>query len=70
MNTNDIKLFIEVTQSKSTIQSANNLGYEQFNISKRIKKLEQELGRTLFIRSDKGMELTEAGHYFIKRQLR
>ena len=35
-------------------------------ISQSIKKLENQLGRTLFLRSDKEMELTEEGKMFYK----
>lgn len=35
-------------------------------ISQSIKKLENQLGRTLFLRNDKGMELTEEGKMFYK----
>ncbi|MBC1471818.1 LysR family transcriptional regulator [Listeria seeligeri] len=48
MEINDIKIFHEVATLNSTIKAANKLGYVQSNISKRIAKLETELGRTLF----------------------
>lgn len=66
MEINDIKIFHEVATLNSTIKAANKLGYVQSNISKRIAKLETELGRTLFLRTNKGMTLTKDGEHFFK----
>lgn len=65
MELNDIKIFYEVVQQQSTIKAAEKLGYTQSNISKRIAKLEEELGILLFQRTNKGMSLTVNGEQFI-----
>ena len=61
MEINDIKIFYEVAKLKSTSKAATKLGYVQSNISKRITRLEVELEKKLFVRSNKGMKLTEDG---------
>lgn len=45
MEFTDIKIFKEVADLKSTMKAAESLGYVQSNISKRVAKLEEELGK-------------------------
>lgn len=45
-------------------KASEELHISQPAISKSIKKLEDQLGGTLFSRSNKGMELTEEGKMF------
>lgn len=66
MEISDIRIFYEVAARGSTVEAANHLGYTQSNISKRIAKLEEELGNNLFHRTNKGMQLTEKGELFIE----
>ncbi|MFC0234148.1 LysR family transcriptional regulator [Vagococcus entomophilus] len=66
MDTKDLQIFYEVVQSKSTSKTAEKLGYVQSAISKRVTKLEEEIGLTLFTRSNKGMVLTQNGADFLK----
>lgn len=65
MEINDIKIFNEVAKLNSTSKAADKLGYVQSNISKRIAKLESELEKKLFIRTNKGMVLTNDGEIFL-----
>ncbi|WP_297632718.1 LysR family transcriptional regulator [uncultured Clostridium sp.] len=65
MEINDIKIFSEVAKLSSTSKAAKSLGYVQSNISKRILKLEEEIGRKLFFRTNKGMDLTSDGEKFL-----
>ena len=65
METNDMKIFIEVAHSSSVSKTANKLGYVQSNISKRIEKIETELNCTLFLRTNKGMKLLPEGELFL-----
>jgi DNA-binding transcriptional LysR family regulator len=65
MELNDIKIFYEVARLNSTIKTANQLGYVQSNVSKRIAKLEREVGKSLFHRTNKGMTLTNDGEIFL-----
>lgn len=61
MEINDMKIFYTVANLNSTTQAAENLGFVQSHISKRISKLEEEFETKLFFRSNKGMSLTEDG---------
>ncbi|MDR3595655.1 LysR family transcriptional regulator [Clostridium sp.] len=65
MEINDIKIFYEVANLSSTMKTANKLGYVQSNVSKRIAKLESEIGKNLFHRTNKGMKLTTDGEIFL-----
>ncbi|MFS7401099.1 LysR family transcriptional regulator [Carnobacterium maltaromaticum] len=65
METNDMKIFIEVAHSSSISKTATKLGYVQSNISKRIEKIETELNCKLFLRTNKGMKLLPEGELFM-----
>ena len=65
METNDMKIFIEVAHSSSVSKTATKLGYVQSNIIKRIEKIETELNCTLFLRTNKGMKLLPEGELFM-----
>lgn len=56
-----IEYFIIVAEKGSLSRAAENLYITQPALSKQIKLLEKELGYKLFIRSHKGMTLTESG---------
>lgn len=56
-----LKIFLCVSQEKSLTEAAKRLHTVQSNISARLRLLEEELGQPLFIRSKKGMVLTEVG---------
>ena len=55
------KIFYIVAKNKHMTKASEELHISQPAISQSIKKLEEQLGGTLFIRSNKGMELTEEG---------
>ena len=58
------RIFYVVAKHKHMTQASEELHISQPAISQSIKKLEDELGGTLFLRSNKGMELTEEGKMF------
>ena len=60
-NLNYYKIFYEVAKYKNISKAAEALFISQPAVSKSITKLEQSLGHTLFIRSKKGVKLTEEG---------
>lgn len=55
------KIFYFVAKSKSFTKTAEKLFVSQPAITQNIKKLEDELGRKLFYRTSRGIELTEEG---------
>lgn len=61
MNLNSLKVFYIAALEKSTNKASRRLNCVQSNVSIRIKRLEEELGITLFERSNKKIELTEPG---------
>lgn len=60
-NLNHYKIFYEAAKTGNISKAADNLYISQPAVSKSITKLEQALGQTLFIRSKKGVKLTEEG---------
>lgn len=60
-NLNYYKIFYEVAKSGNISKAADALYISQPAVSKSINKLEQSLSHTLFVRSKKGVTLTEEG---------
>ena len=58
------KIFYIVAKNKHMTRASEELHISQPAISQSIKKLEAQLDGTLFIRSNKGMELTNEGKMF------
>ncbi len=58
------RIFYVVAKHKHMTKASQELCISQPAISQSIKKLEDQLGGTLFLRSNKGMELTEEGKMF------
>ncbi|MFD2923951.1 LysR family transcriptional regulator [Halobacillus naozhouensis] len=56
-----LEYFLTVTKEKSISKAANKLFVSQPALSKQIRKLEEILGFSLFIRSSNGMSLTSKG---------
>ena len=58
------KIFYEVAKEQNITKASENLNISQPAISKTIKLLEEKLGGTLFVRTKKGVILTEEGKEF------
>ena len=65
MNTLYLQYVLEVEQSGSISQAAQNLFMAQPNLSKAIKDLEGELGYSIFHRTTSGVTVTEKGEEFL-----
>ncbi|WP_027626573.1 LysR family transcriptional regulator [Clostridium lundense] len=65
MEFKQIQQIIEIAKTASISKAAQNLYISQPNLSLSIKNLETELGAELFIRTTKGIELTEFGEQFL-----
>ncbi|PVE71056.1 LysR family transcriptional regulator [Priestia megaterium] len=61
MESQDLRIFKCVAEAKSLSKAAEVLGYVQPHISQRIKNLEKELDIKLFIRTNRGVTLTDQG---------
>ncbi|MFI4933146.1 MAG: LysR family transcriptional regulator [Caulobacterales bacterium] len=58
---NDVRTFLAVAESGSLNAAARALAITQPTISRRMEELEYRLGASLFVRSSRGIVLTEAG---------
>lgn len=65
MEIQDMRIFTVVARLESISKTAEHLNYVQSHISKRIMKLEEELGCKLLIRSNKGITLSQKGETFL-----
>lgn len=61
LESQDLRMFKCVAESKSLSRAAEVLGYVQPHISQRIKDLEEELDTKLLIRTNRGVTLTNEG---------
>ena len=63
----DIEAFIELTETNSFAKAATNLNLSQPALSRRIQKLEHELGTKLFDRTTRKVQLSYSGRNFYER---
>lgn len=61
MEIRQLRYFLEVCKYGSILQASRHIFLSQQALSKAISSLEQELGLTLFLRTPKGLVLTETG---------
>jgi DNA-binding transcriptional LysR family regulator len=65
----DIELartFLEIVSTGSFIKAADRLHVAQTTVSARVRLLEEQLGRPLFVRNKAGVTLTRAGEQFLR----
>ena len=62
-----LRYFMEIAREENMTKAAERLHISQPSLSKEIKKLEDELGHTLFIRTNKNMRLNDEGMLLRKR---
>lgn len=62
-----LRYFLAVAREQSYSVAAERLYLSQPTLSRQLKELEEELGKTLLIRSNKGVTLTEEGMILRKR---
>jgi len=65
----DIELartFLEIVSTRSFVRAAERLNVSQTAVSARVRSLEQQLGRKLFVRNKNGAALTPAGEQFLR----
>ncbi|MET0337187.1 MAG: LysR family transcriptional regulator [Caulobacter sp.] len=64
MDTEDLRTFVEVADAGGVSQAARRLGLAKSIVSRRLFRLEAELGTQLLARTTRGTVLTEAGATF------
>lgn len=62
-----LRYFMEIAREENMTRAAERLHISQSSLSKEIKKLEEELGHSLFIRTNKNMRLNDEGMLLRKR---
>jgi DNA-binding transcriptional LysR family regulator len=62
--------FVEVARSGSVSRAADSLFVTQPALTARLQRLEADLGAALFVRTHRGMRLTEAGNAFLPYAVR
>jgi LysR family transcriptional regulator, benzoate and cis,cis-muconate-responsive activator of ben and cat genes len=62
MDLKDMRQFLAVAEERNFTRAAERLHMAQPPLSRQIKALEEEMGAPLFVRTAKGVDLTEAGH--------
>jgi len=63
----DLKLFVRIAECGNLTHGAEKAFLSPPAASARIKSLEQETGQQLFLRSNKGVTLTDAGEVFLRQ---
>ncbi len=61
MDLGSLRIFLAVAEEGSVSRAAERLHYVQSNVTTRLRRLEENLGTSLFIRTGRGMVLTSAG---------
>ena len=65
MNTEYLKEFVVLAETKNFWEASDRLYMNQSTLSKHIKSLENELGVDLFLRTTRRVELTNYGQTFL-----
>lgn len=67
MNWDDLKVFLDVVRQPKLEQTATKLNMDATTVSRRLKRLETDLGTTLFERTRRGHMLTPSGEALAKQ---
>jgi len=67
MELRTLRYFVQVAEAESFSKAGEHLRVAQPALSRQVRKLEDELGLRLFIRSGRRIELTEAGRLLLAR---
>lgn len=60
------RTFLTIVSTRSFIRAAERLNVSQTTVSARVRSLEEQLGRPLFVRNKAGASLTPAGEQFLR----
>ena len=66
MDISSARTFLEIVKTGSFVRAAANLNLTQTAVSARVRVLEEQLDRRLFVRNKAGARLTPAGEQFLR----
>jgi len=66
INWDNLRLFLSVARAQSAQEAARRLGLDHSTVTRRLHRLEKELGAQLFERTPAGHVLTTAGHRLLE----
>ena len=66
MNIEQIRCVIAIMEHKTFLEAALSLNRSQSAVSKEIRKMEEELGAPLFVRTTRKVYLTPVGEDFVR----
>ena len=66
MEFTDLQIFIHLSDTKNFAKTATQNHMSPSTLSRQIQRLEDELGKTLFIRDNRQVKLTEYGEKFLQ----
>ncbi|QIA77288.1 HTH-type transcriptional activator IlvY [Rodentibacter caecimuris] len=66
MEFNDLNVFIKLAETKNFAKTATQNHMSPSTLSRQIQRMEEELGKTLFIRDNRQVNLTEYGERFLQ----
>lgn len=66
MDIRTLKYFIGVAEERSIGRAADRLNLSKSALSRQIQMLEEDIGASLFVRTNSGVELTQAGEALLK----
>ena len=66
LNWDNLRIFLAVARSQSALEAAAQLNMDHSTISRRLHRLEKEIGSKLFDRNPQGHLLTSAGHRLLE----
>lgn len=67
MELRELRYFLTVARERSILKASRALFVSQPNLSRQMKRLEEEVGQPLFLRGSRKIALTEAGELLKKR---
>ena len=65
VNWDNLRLFLSVARAQSAQEAARRLDLDHSTVTRRLHRLEKELGAQLFERSTRRIVLTEAGRLYL-----
>lgn len=69
LNPIQLKYFVKVVESGSLNKAAKDLYISQPALTKQLTQLEKQVGHVLFLRKQKGIDMTEAGRFLYDKAL-